>query len=93
MENTGSFGSAIGMSPELQEAISRRGGSGTSAVSQSAPGFNPATQPSQPMPAPQGSPSGSLGKSPMPTNSPESHIILKALDNRLKALSKSGIFS
>jgi len=92
MDNTGSFGSAIGgMSPELQAAISRRGSQGggaTSQVSNAATTVNQATQPSQPLPQPQGSPAGGLGNSAMPMNTPEANIIIKALDGRLKALSK-----
>lgn len=91
MENTGSFGSAIGgMSPELAEAMQRRGGQGNpmAQVSNSAPTANPAIQAPSPLPSPQGSPAGALGGAPLPEQTPESQIIIKALDGRLKSLSK-----
>lgn len=91
MQNTGSFGAATGgMSPELTEAIQRRAGGNqggaTAQVTQSAPTFDPSTQmPSAPtsmsplgLPPQQGTPEGDM----------ESKIIIKALDSRLKSLSK-----
>jgi hypothetical protein len=94
MQNTGSFGSAIGgMSPELQAAISRRAGGNPSGpmgqTSASAPTTDPTIQQS-PMSGQMSVPSmpqGTTGMG-MPANSPESQIIIKALDSRLKSLSK-----
>jgi len=94
--NTGSFGSATGgMSPELAAAMQRRAGGNPSGpmgqVSQGAPTANPATQVPNSAPASinvpsQSSPSGDgMG---LPTNTPESQLIIKALDQRLRSLSK-----
>lgn len=91
MENLGSFGSSIGMTPALQEAIARRGNTGgaTNAVSQSAPGFNPNLQPSGPISSPSpGVPATSPQSQGLPIGSGEAELIVKALSNRLSALSK-----
>ncbi len=95
MNNTGSFASAIGgMSPELRAAISRRQqpqGGATSAVSTSAPSYNPSTQPE---PVPTNIPNVgvknpiNMVESGLPTNSGESKIIIQALKTRLETLSK-----
>lgn len=86
MENRGSFGAAIGGDP-LQAAMAARstGQAGaTQQVSPAAATFDPATQ------LPQGSPqpTGAMPQPEMPFQSPESTMIIKALDSRLKALSK-----
>lgn len=100
MDNTGSFGAAAGgVTPELQAAIQRRAGGNpsgaTGQVTQGSPNYNPTIQPSQANSAP--APSGALGSPPftpsgtgagLPANVPESELIIKALDSRLKALSK-----
>ena len=99
--NSGSFGVAAGgVSPELQAAIQRRAGGNPSGpmgqVTQGAPTFDPSIQQPQtsPIPAPSvGSsgptslPTGGTGMG-LPANTPESELIVKALDSRLKALSK-----
>jgi len=100
-QNLGQFGAAAGgVSPELQAAISRRAGGNPSGplgqTTQTAPTFNPTIQ--QPevnsVPAPVGGASGSPPPSPsgtgtgLPMNTPESELIIKALDSRLKSLSK-----
>lgn len=101
--NTGSFGSvAGGISPELQAAISRRPVGNPSGpmgqTTQGAPTNNPSIQ----MPPTQPLPSGGVGQSVpstvmggevpqgqgLPMNTPESELIIKALDSRLKSLSK-----
>lgn len=99
--NTGSFGSATGgISPELQEAMSRRAGGNPSGTmgqtTQSAPTNNPEIQiPTNSVPAPVAG-SGSVGLPPTPPSAgtgigvptAESELIVKALDSRLKSLSK-----
>lgn len=100
MDNTGSFGSAAGgMSPELQAAISRRAGGNPSGpmgqTTASAPTNDPTIQQPQvnSVPAPSVGPSvptmssGGTGTG-LPMNTPESELIVKALDSRLKSLSK-----
>ncbi len=102
--DTGSFGAAGGgISPELQEAIARRQGSQTQAVTQGSANFKPAIQPATPPPPramqmPQGGNmpfnpvSGQPEATQAPTmgipQTPESQIIIKALDGRLKSISK-----
>jgi hypothetical protein len=106
MNNTGSFGAAIGGGQSIKDAMARRGlgGGATSAVSPSAPTFDPSTQPSA-LPTGQapGMPSGgtttpqamapTAPQAPMtpmgtaPTND-EPSLIVKALSERLKALSQ-----
>lgn len=94
--NTGSFGAAAGgVSPELQEAIQRRSGGNPSGpmgqVTATSPTFDPSTQ--RPSVAPQNLPQPNAPAS-QPTEgglsmgSPESEIIIKALDSRLKSISK-----
>jgi len=96
--NTGSFGAAIGgMTPELEAAVSRRGGGAAmqppamSQVSNTAPTFDPTAQ-GAPIPPMQGlmgqstpQPTQSMGQ---PTGSDEAQIILNALSARLKSDSK-----
>ncbi len=97
MNNLGSFGAATGgVSPELQAAIQRRAGGNPSGAlgqtTQTAPTYNPTIQQPQVNPAP----SGTSGSPPLPTGagmglpaeSPESTLIIKALDQRLRSLSK-----
>ena len=87
----GSFGSAIGASSgDLQEAMARRGmgGSATAVVS---PASASAPQ-NAPLPAPAPTtnalpPSSATGMG-LPPNGAESQTIVKALDSRLKSLSK-----
>ena len=101
MDNTGSFGAAAGgMSPELQAAIQRRQGGNPSGpmgqTTNSAPTNNPMIQqpqiqPSQVNPASLGVPSGSprpSGGAGLPINVPEAQLIIKALDQRLRSISK-----
>ena len=100
MDNTGSFGSAAGgMSPELQAAISRRAGGNPSGpmgqTTNSAPTNDPTIQqpqiqPSQVNPASVGVPSSPRlsGGAGLPINVPEAQLIIKALDSRLKSISK-----
>jgi hypothetical protein len=99
--NTGSFGAAAGgASPELIAAIQRRQTQGgtTGQVTQGSASYNPSIQqpqvsgspsmPSQPT-QPQGmsgQPQGMGGG--LPAESSESSLIIKALDSRLKSLSK-----
>lgn len=95
--NTGQFGTATGgISPELQEAIAGRQTQGgvTNQVTQSAPGFDPNTQPSAP---PQGAPPPTpMGATPMDSGpmipssgeNPEVKIILGALKSRLDLWNK-----
>ena len=97
--NTGSFGApAGGMSPELQAAVQRRAGGNPSGpmgqTTQTAPTNNPQIQ--QPEVNPTSAPSGVLASPPSlpgagvgtPAESPETVLIVKALDSRLKSLSK-----
>jgi len=100
MDNTGSFASATGgMSPELQAAVQRRQGGNPSGpmaqVTPTAPTFNPSTQVPNPTPSPSAGSPGLTSSNPamgtgvgLPMNTPESELIIKALDSRLKALSK-----
>jgi hypothetical protein len=97
--NTGSFGSATGgMTPELQEAITRRQGGNPSGamaqVSNSAPTANPETQ-VRSMGSPQ--PVGTPQTNSLPTGggqpTSEARIILQALKGRLDALSKGGVLT
>ncbi len=91
MNETGSFAGVLGNTPALQEAISRRGNTGgaTNAVSQSAPNFNPNAQPPSPVTAPApGSPPFSGAVAGLPAGSSEATLILKALQERLRTLSK-----
>lgn len=90
--NNGSFGAAAGgVSPELMAALQRRqtGGGATSAVTNGAPTMDPQTQPPMPGGAPVSNPAMGAAPQPgLPMDSSESSIILKALDSRLKAISK-----
>ena len=86
------------MSPELQAAIQRRAGGNPSGTlgqtTQTAPTFDPSIQqpsqpPQNPMPAPASTPSPPTGAGMgLPANSPESILCVKALDARLRSLSK-----
>lgn len=93
--NNGSFAGVLGNTPALQNAINRRGSTGgaTNAVSQSSANFDPNAQPAAPVTAqspasmpPQGGQSAGGGGLPM--DSGESTIIIKALNERLRSLSK-----
>ena len=91
MDNLGSFGAAAGgVSPELQAAIQRRpsNGSPMNAVTTSAPTFNPNTQPPTPIqstPNPSQPMQATLSN---PETDSETRQIIKALEGRLKTLSK-----
>lgn len=95
MNNPGSFGAAIGGGDAIQQAMQRRGmGVGvTQQVSPASPNFDQSAAPvsgagQSPMPAvPQGSPP-STGSQGLPAGSFEADTIIKALDSRLKTLSK-----
>ncbi len=83
MPNLGSFGNGQGnMSAELQEAIKRR----PAQTLNQAPGAMPA-----PPPQPGQTPSPAAGAAPQGQEKPivtEAEMILKALDGRLKSISK-----
>jgi hypothetical protein len=94
--NIGNFGAAIGGGTEIIEAMKRRG-MGVGATSQISPAAP--TAPENLPPAPVGSnPSSAVPQrqpqvlpqagQPGGVPSPESSIIIKALDSRLKSLSK-----
>jgi hypothetical protein len=95
-QNTGSFGAAIGGGSAIAEAMGRRGMGGgvlqqTSPMSAQGPGATPPTVDGgqhQPVPAGAGSPPASAGSPGMAPGSFESQVIIKALDSRLKSLSK-----
>lgn len=109
MDNTGSFGAAAGgISPELHDAISRRGqGGATAAVTQGAPGFNPATQPPapatggapMPTPVPTPTPPGASAQpapaptdgSPLPFAGQDAIKVIDALSKFLKTFSQPGV--
>ena len=94
--NTGSFGAAIGGSSALQEAMARRGmdagvlqqqspaSPGHTPMPQGIPGPTGMTQVAGATPAPQ----GGVAAGPMP-GSPEAEMILRAMSERLKHLSKA----
>jgi hypothetical protein len=94
MENTGSFGSAIGGGSAIAEAMSRRGmgGGATNQVSPASATFDPSTQPSpQATNSVAATPAAGGGSTPsagVPAGSFEAETIIKALDSRLKSLSK-----
>lgn len=89
------FGTAIGGGDVIKEAMARRG-LGVSPMSQqspAAPTFSPVPQsptgaasPMSSMPPTQSPTPGATGG--LPLSSPESQLIIKALDSRLKSLSK-----
>lgn len=102
--NTGSFGNGQASPELLAAIQRRQTPGGpTNAVMTSAPGFDPTQQPVSPTPASSASvgsppspqsvgvglpnPSGGTGTG-LPMNTPESELIVKALDSRLKSLSK-----
>lgn len=95
MDNTGSFGAAIGgMTPELQAAVQRRAGTGatTSQVSNTAPTADPSTQvppvpPIRTQPTASAATAGASPEPSLPFDSAEAKIILQAMSGRLKALS------
>ena len=91
--NQGSFGAAIGGADPLQEAIARRQTGQAGAMQQVSPAsatFDPSTM----APPIQGGPMGGLPpqglpqEPAMPFESTESVMIIKALDSRLKSISK-----
>ena len=93
MNNTGSFGAAIGgMSPELQAAMQRRAGAGAVPTSDQVSNTAPTADPSTQMPtAPTASAAtaGAPATNPqLPFDSSEAKIILQAMGGRLKALSR-----
>lgn len=99
MANFGSFGSAIGGGSAISAALQRRrtgdSVSPLSQVSGAAPSFSgaapmpptPAPQGAMPTGAPTGAPTGGAG--PSPTS--EAELIIKALSERLRSLSKVDI--
>ncbi len=100
--NTGSFGASIGGSQSIKDALARRGMGGvgaTDAVSPTAPGFDPSTQPASPVtaqapgmaPPANTTPQGMPSMTPMgtPAGSDEAGLIVKALSERLKTLSQT----
>lgn len=91
----GNFGSAIGGGDPIQEAMSRRGmGVGvTQQVSPASPNFDQQATPvsgvgQAPSPVPQGTPLSTGTSQGLPPGSFEAETIVKALDSRLKTLSK-----
>jgi len=102
MENTGSFGSAIGgLTPELQAAMQSRQGNpnagATSQVSNTAPTSDPSSQvppmqggmPPQAQAPQQASQQAPLSPSGLPFDPSDAKIILGAMGGWLKTLSKS----
>lgn len=102
--NTGSFGSAIGGSQSIKDALARRNlgqGAATQQVSPTAPGFDPSTQAPQPPlgQAPQMPPTGTTAPqvaapqaplTPMgtPSGSGDDNLIIKALSEKLRSNAK-----
>jgi len=91
MDNQASFGSGsalLGGTDALTEAMQRRQ-SGSGQVSSAAPTYNPQTAPVTPPTSSAGvSPSSTQSVPGMTPNVGESTIIIKALESRLKSLSK-----
>lgn len=90
-QNPGSFGSVLGGGGDIKAALNRRGlgGGATSQVSPAAPTSSVQPPPAPSLPSGGGMPtppsSGGMG---LPPNSGESMILTKAIDSRLKTLSK-----
>lgn len=96
MDNTGSFGAAIGgMSPELQAAMQRRQGQGgaTAQVSNTAPTMDPTTQPAQPATAPTASADTASAPPPatpgMPFDPSTIKMIVGSFSHVLKSMTKT----